>query len=467
MRTGAALSTLGDLGTEFFSFNLTSMAKDCILRVLVRAAPHVGGTSLIGALVAALVIAASPTASALMVGTTPNVIPDTSWNPGDTSPPPNGPSDGSHLAQGDPGWGNAAHTFPYFYNGVYIGNGWMLTANHANFSSATFTDGGTVYNAIPGQSYQVLNPTGVPGLTDTYADLRLYRIDADPGLPSLTIASQPLAVTDTVAFVATGLLRSSTETHWNVSNGTWTTVPSGGTNSGYLPNQGGKRWGTNTVENADKVLTGTNGSVTTNVNNGTIANLTTFDRSSSNPYEAQVVAGDSGSPVFHYNTTTSHWELTGIVLATYVYTGQDSTWAVYGDASAFADLSSYRSNILSIMSAHQDYSVAGDLDLDGVPGTASDIAAFVNGWGSNNHTGQGTIASWKLGDLNRDGKTDFADFLKFRSGLSPGAGAALDSMMGGLISSGVPEPSTMFLAIGSAILFALCGRKRRSRPGSV
>jgi hypothetical protein len=47
--------------------------------------------------------------------------------------------------------------------------------------------------------------------------------------------------------------------------------------------------------------------------------------------------------------------------------------------------------------------------------------------------------------------------------LTAGAGATLDAMMGSLLSGAVPEPSTMFLAIGPATYFALSGRKRRSR----
>ena len=460
-----------------FLSNPTAMARDCIQRERVHGARRVGRALLVGVVTAAMLFAVSTNAYALFVGAQPNVLPDTTGNPGTPSP-----IDGSHLATGDPGWGNAAHTFPYFTNGVYLGNGWMLTANHANFSSATFVEGGTSYNVVPNQAYQVPNPSvGDPQLSQTYADLKLYRIGDDPNLPSLTIASNPLALNDQVVFVTTGVLRSPTEVHWNSD---WTTTTGAGTYQGYTNNGGGKVWGTNNVANdsvlGDQFVSGpghtscqpsnpsdqcdaSDSNITTNVNHGTIAYLTTYDKQNAagNPYEAQVVGGDSGSPVFH--KTASGWELAGIVLATYTYSGQDAENAVYGDASAFADLSSYKANILAIMAAHQDYSVVGDLTMDGVAGQADDIAAFVAGWHYNNGTGQGTLTSWKHGDLNHDGKTDVADFLEFRSGLSAGAGATLNAMMGSLLSGAVPEPSTMFLVVGPAIFFALRGRKRSSR----
>jgi hypothetical protein len=156
------------------------------------------------------------------------------------------------------------------------------------------------------------------------------------------------------------------------------------------------------------------------------------------------------------------WELAGISANLFSFDGQNATAAVYGDASAFVDLSSYYSQITAIINAHKDYSAVGDLNLDGTAGTSADIAAFVAGWGYNNGTGTGTITSWKNGDLNHDGKTDSADFLLFRSGLSAGAGAQLSALMSNYISGAVPEPSTAMLVLGPAVAFAL--RVRRRRP---
>lgn len=419
----------------------------------------------VAGLVAAMVVAAiCMPARAVMVGVTPNVVPDTSVNP--ASYP--------GWTQGDPGWANAAHLT--FANGVYIGDSWILTAYHVGTPDLSFEPGPS-FQPIPNQNFQVTNPATPPeGLVVSGGpDLRLIRINGDPGLPSVTIASQSLAQGNEVVDMSFGYLRAAAESSFTVNKATnpwtWTQVGScGGSNCfrGYFADNVGKRWGTNQIENADQVLNGSSGKLRTVVNGSTIAYLTTYDQGSSNPYEFQVVAGDSGSGVF--NKRNGQWELAGIVLANYTFSGQSTATfnsgnalAVYGNASAFADLSSYRTQILSIINAHQDYSLVGDLNLDGVAGGADDLAAFVAGWRYNNGTGTGTITSWKNGDVTHDGKTDVNDFLRFRSGLSAGAGAELSALMSSYVSGGVPEPSTVMLILGPAVMFALRFRCRRPR----
>jgi hypothetical protein len=399
-------------------------------------------------------------AKALMVGTTPGVAVDTSMNPA---------TPGSGWTQGDPGFANVAWTSANL-NAVYIGDGWMLSAYHTGVNPTTFIESGQTLNPIPGQDFPVSN-----------ADLRLYRINGDPTLLSptikpITIASQPLAVNDQVMFIANGLSRDPTEFSWTVTpvsgdnNDIWTQVGScTGSNCyhGYGAAAYGKRWGVNNVED-DQTLFGTSendANITVLVNGNTISNLTQYNKQSTpcgnNCFEAQAVSGDSGSGVFHKRNGV--WELAGITANIFIFDGQNTTAAIYGDASAFVDLSSYYSQITSIISAHQDYSSVGDLNLDGTPGTAADIAAFVAGWRYNNGTGVGTITSWKNGDLNHDGKTDSSDFLLFRSNLSAGAGAQLSALMSSYISGGVPEPSTAMLILGPAVVFALRVRRRHAR----
>jgi len=290
----------------------------------------------------------------------------------------------------------------------------------------------------------------------------------------VTIASQPLAVNDQVMFIANGLYRDPTEYHWTVNTATdpdtWTQVPScSGSNCyhGYGAAGYGKRWGANTVEDDQTVFGSSENdpNITIVINNNTIANVTQYNKQlaacGSNCFETQVISGDSGSGVFHKRNGV--WELAGITANIYSFDGQNTTNAVYGDASAFVDLYSYSSQIASIISAHQDYSSIGDLNLDGTSGTAADIAAFVAGWGYNNGTGAGTITSWKNGDLNHDGKTDVNDFLRFRSGISAGAGAELSAAMGSYFSGNVPEPATAMLVIVPVVVSALRFRGRRSR----
>ena len=133
-----------------------------------------------------------------------------------------------------------------------------------------------------------------------------------------------------------------------------------------------------------------------------------------------------------------------------------------GNLTTFADLSYYRENILKMMETLQ-----ADVNMDGVltgttPGgvPTGDIMAFVNGWGYNNGTGIGDTQSWIHGDLSRDGKTDYADFIIMRKALTAsglGSGAQLESLLG--FSGGVPEPTSLVLAAIAAAFFA-CRRRR-------
>lgn len=463
------------------------MATDRILIVLRQASRRSCTGLVIAITTAILAFAGSPPAQAIMVGTTPGVnpsFPDTSMNPA---------SYGAGWTQGDPGWANSGHT-AFFFNAVYIGDGWVLSADHTGVSGVNFVEPGTTYQPIPNQSVRLLNPTGVPGLTSQYADLRMYRVDTDLNLPSLKIASQQLAVNDEMVFVSYGVVRSGVESHYSIDTGTtpdtWTEVPSGGTYAGYVSYGAGKRWGTNRVENDQTVFGASenDANITINVNNGTIANVTLYNQGSGNDFESQAVGGDSGSGVFYKRN--GQWELSGIVLANYIFDGQSymytgspprppgvppqdfntsNTLAVYGNATAFADLSSYASQIEQIRSAP-------DINLDGVVSgngtgatTNDDISAFVAGWGYNNGLGYGTMTSWRNGDLSgpagmRDGKTDVYDFLRMRSKLtSPGAAAALSAFFSSTVGGGVPEPSAVLLAICPAVFFALRHRcPRRS-----
>jgi hypothetical protein len=156
----------------------------------------------------------------------------------------------------------------------------------------------------------------------------------------------------------------------------WTEVGSNSTYNGYKASGQGKRWGTNHIADDNVVLGEADANLTANINAGpgdVISYLTVYDQNSSNPYESQAVGGDSGTPVFHKRS--GQWELTGIIHGNLIYSGQvnaqavppfntSNTMAIYGNATAFADLSSYRSQILAIMNAHV-YSILGDVNLDG------------------------------------------------------------------------------------------------------
>jgi hypothetical protein len=186
--------------------------------------------------------------------------------------------------------------------------------------------------------------------------------------------------------------------------------------------------------------------------------------------ETQAIGGDSGAAVFYKRG--SQWELTGIVNAVFSFTSQPAA-AIYGNSTMMTNLSYYNQDFLNsikyIMESHPDYSIVGDVNLDGIvsgdgTGAASvdDVSAFVAGWQFNNGLGSGTLTSWKNGDMNRDGKTDVVDFLRLRGALNgPISDTAFAALFGGSV---VPEPSALLLAIlalGGALPTLV--RRRRSR----
>ena len=72
-------------------------------------------------------------------------------------------------------------------SGVYLGNGWVLTANHVGIGPMTL--GNVIYPAALGSGVRLEHSAGVP------TDLLLFQLASDPGLDTLPIAvtSPPLA----------------------------------------------------------------------------------------------------------------------------------------------------------------------------------------------------------------------------------------------------------------------------------
>ena len=96
------------------------------------------------------------------------------------------------------------------------------------------------------------------------------------------------------------------------------------------------------------------------------------------------------------------------------------------------------------------------------PASTDDVTAFIQGW--NYQQAQGSVESWKKGDLNRNGRTIFGDFLLLRNALiANGQGSGALALSTSLGFNGVPEPSTAMLVLSPAIYFALRARCRRPR----
>jgi hypothetical protein len=405
----------------------------------------------------------------------------------------------------DPGWANVNVSTSSNGNYVYLGNRWALTARHVGpepsylDQSLTFSTG--TYHIVPGMNFVVSNPTTyvnsfgqtvtIPFSLTAETDLRLVRLDRDPGLTEICATANSCAITATtplqdsqVTFIGHGpsrlgdtVITSNGQLGYNVATS--------------APLNNVKRWGTNNLENPSsyrtpngplsntKFLPGPTGvlPLTTpgdGMTRDVISFVTDYDHSGS-PFtstEAQAVSGDSGTSVFYFDTANNQWYLAGIVNAAYTYKDQTPNTVVNGNVTTIADLSYYRSIILSTMQSAPGAGVInGDVNLDGVlsGGTmggvpTGDIAAFVSGWGYNNGTGIGDLSSWQHGDLNRDGKTDVSDFMIMRSALSAtGAGgiANFDALFGMGGGAAVPEPTSCLLLLTGAGFFAYSRLRRR------
>jgi hypothetical protein len=236
----------------------------------------------------------------------------------------------------DPGFANVG--IRGAASGVYVGNRWVLTANHVGGGSIELD--GTVYGLQAGSGRRLTN-AGAGGRSAS-TDLYMYRIDADPaGLSALSIASSSPSVGDDLVMVGAGYDRGDF-TRWSVNQQTdpwsWSEVSSGGTASGYKADTASRslRWGTNTVESGGWYGIGSD----------VYGFITDFDDlNPSNSTQAQAVVGDSGGGVFRKNGTD--WELAGIMLAVGGFDGQPNPGenAVFGNVTYIADLSYYAPQI--------------------------------------------------------------------------------------------------------------------------
>jgi hypothetical protein len=245
----------------------------------------------------------------------------------------------SNITNWTSGWGASGVTGWDFVgmvngaSGVYLRNGWVLTAAHVG--AGGFTLGGIGYSAFSGTATSISDSNGV-------ADLILFQVFGSPALPSLTIRS-----TDPVAAT------------FGNNGSSVVMIGNGG---------GGKSWGVNTI---------TDISIPISLSPYQSTDFATFtgtktlgfgNHSRTLTNNASLTGGDPGGAGFIFNSTASRWELAGINEAI----GSDSNGNNY---SFLVQLSRYASLINSITSG--TLSPVPEPRITGVAGAIAAVLAVL------------------------------------------------------------------------------------------
>jgi len=323
---------------------------------------------------------------------------------GNTSAPPD-----------DPGWSHVGHVGGL--GGIYLGNGWVVTANHVPTATAVFQ--GVWYAAVPGSTVQLHNPDP-PNPPYAFADLKVFRIDPSPSLPLLPIraTTPPEAPTITdVTLIAGGALRGA-GTSWDGYDGfLW-----GATT--------GMHWATNRV--FETGMTGGSWTISTDFTKVSMGGTT---------HEGQGASGDSGGAMFIKNQNED-WELAGVLFAILPFPGQPASTALLGKASqpignlTYAiDLAVYRDQLIELTrpecanevdddgdsfvdwpddpecDSELDLTELPDQDLDGVGDPEDNCLVLANAdQRDTNLDGYGNLCDGDFDDNGAVGPVDFAEF---------------------------------------------------------
>jgi hypothetical protein len=326
----------------------------------------------------------------------------------------------------DPGWDNVG--MMSLASGVYLGDGWVLTAYHVyqhNPVGDRYIDLDQRYYEIPGTVRRLeYSPSND-------ADLAIFRINGNPALPLIDIIdTSPLSREITV--IAGGYSRVGGQVDFE---------------NGYVGFETDpvrqKRWGKNITDEYVSIIGGYGFGVTVGFKTG-------FELPGIEDDECQLVDRDSGGGAFVADPSDGSWQLGGIALtvdAPSDYTGPDPTRnAVYGNSSVYADLANYRTQIEAIRMTR----LPGDADRDGDV-DITDYGIF--------QTTLGQTGSNLQADFNDDGIVNLHDFAIIRGYFGMVSGNGVPEP-GTPPVQGVPEPVTIVLLAG-AIPLLLRSRRRR------
>lgn len=397
----------------------------------------------------------------------------------------------------DPGFANAG--LRGVGTAIYLGNRWVLTANHVGAGPVTFGD--EVFTHIPDEVHRLKNPNS------SQTDMLLMRLEEEPDLPSLRLGCKNLSLFTEVVLVGAGRDRNEELSFWSVdenpgnSDDVWTAVATAEDADvlGFRTESSRTiRWGTAIVTNSNiDVKSANDGNVLSFQTTFDTFDETSLQESLNVENLGQAVTGDSGGPVFLKNG--DFWELAGMIHGVTPprenQPGGSGT-VLFGNSTFAANIIKYRDEILAIA----DLGIpTGDFDGNGAidAGDIDQLHAAVDNSDNNCHydlSGNGVVTAFDVsallaeagtlaGDVDLDGKVAFADFLILArafgdSGLGWAGGdfdgdgstnfgdfIALSNAFGDEASvstatvSSVPEPSTALFALIGALVFVLRSRR--------
>ena len=110
----------------------------------------------------------------------------------------------------DPGWSSLGRVNGNVGTGVYLGNGWVLTATHVfgtSRSNAFTSTTGTTYSWDGSTYYTIAD-----------SELTLYKLSDTPGLPAATLASSAPGIGEDVIMIGNGMNPESSPTTYYVDS---------------------------------------------------------------------------------------------------------------------------------------------------------------------------------------------------------------------------------------------------------
>ena len=205
-------------------------------------------------------------------------------------------------------------------SGTYIGDGWVITANHVG--PGNFVLDGVVHSWIPGTE------TRLESNQSNMADLVMFEVWPRPDLAPLVIRTTPPPRGEFLVLIGCGRDRGSS-TSWD-PNGPLSGAASALEGWNWATTTT-KRWGINAVD-----------SLTPGLISGTVSFYTSFDESEVFP-EAQAAGGDSGGAVFSLNARGA--KLAGIIFAAGPTPAQPANTALFTNLTFVARLDFYLEQI--------------------------------------------------------------------------------------------------------------------------